>query len=86
MKTETAGYTHFALTRELPGDLDTPVGAYLKLANRPYSFLLESMQGGERWARYCFIGLPCREILTVRGRQVTLRRGDQTIEQATEKR
>jgi anthranilate synthase component 1 len=76
-------FTHIALTRELPGDLDTPVGAYLKLANRPYSFLLESMQGGERWARYCFIGLPCREVLTVRGRQVTLRRGDQTVEQAT---
>ena len=53
-------YNRIALTRELPGDLDTPVGAYLKLANRPHSFLLESMQGGERWGRYSFIGLPCR--------------------------
>ncbi len=63
-------YTHVALTRELPGDLDTPVGAYLKLGNRPYSFLLESMQGGERWGRYSFIGLPCREIVRVRGRNI----------------
>jgi anthranilate synthase component 1 len=63
-------YTHVALTRELPGDLDTPVGAYLKLASRPYSFLLESMHGGERWGRYSFIGLPCREIVRVRSRRI----------------
>ena len=91
MKTEHTGepaaepvnYTHVALTRELPGDLDTPVGAYLKLANRPYSFLLESMQGGERWGRYSFIGLPCRELLTVRGREVRLLRDGVAAEQAT---
>ncbi|MDB5974394.1 MAG: anthranilate synthase, component [Nevskia sp.] len=87
MKTEPAGnpanYTHVALTRELPGDLDTPVGAYLKLANRPYSFLLESVQGGERWSRYSFIGLPCRELLTVRDREVRLLRDGKVVEQAT---
>ena len=87
MKTEPAAnpanYTHVALTRELPGDLDTPVGAYLKLANRPYSFLLESVQGGERWSRYSFIGLPCRELLTVRGREVRLLRDGKVAEQAT---
>ena len=63
-----------ALTRELPGDLDTPVGAYLKLANRPYSYLLESMQGGEQWGRYSFIGLACREIVRVYGRRVCVER------------
>lgn len=82
MKTEP-NYTHVALTRELPGDLDTPVGAYLKLANRPYSFLLESVQGGERWSRYSFIGLPCRELLTVRDREVRLLRDGAVIEQTT---
>ncbi|HEX4870695.1 MAG TPA: anthranilate synthase component I [Nevskiaceae bacterium] len=59
-------------TRLLPGDLDTPVGAYLKLGNRPYSYLLESMQGGERWGRYSFIGLPAREGLRIRDRRVQL--------------
>ncbi len=91
MKTEHTGepaaepvnYTHVALTRELPGDLDTPVGAYLKLANRPYSFLLESVQGGERWSRYSFIGLPCRELLKVRGREVRQLRDGVAAEQAT---
>ncbi|MBL6750423.1 MAG: anthranilate synthase component I [Nevskia sp.] len=75
--------THIALTRELSADLDTPVGAYLKLGNRPYSFLLESMQGGERWGRYSFIGLPCREVLSVRGAEVELRRDGRVVEQAS---
>jgi anthranilate synthase component 1 len=74
--------THIALTRELSADLDTPVGAYLKLGNRPYSFLLESMQGGERWGRYSFIGLPSRELLTVRGNEVELRRDSRVVERA----
>ncbi|WP_374680000.1 anthranilate synthase component I [Hydrocarboniphaga effusa] len=63
-------YTHVTLTRELPGDLDTPVSAYLKLAQGPYSFLFESMQGGERWGRYSFIGLPSRELIRVRGKLI----------------
>ncbi len=57
-------------SRELPGDLETPVSAYIKLGNRPYSYLLESMQGGERWGRYSFIGLPCRELIRVFGQRV----------------
>ncbi len=67
-----SNYTHVALTRELPGDLDTPVGTYLKLGNRPYTYLLESMHGGERWGRYSFIGLPAREIVRITGRRVTV--------------
>ncbi len=42
--------------REIMGDLETPVTAYLKVAQGPYSFLLESVEGGERLARYSFIG------------------------------
>ncbi len=42
--------------REITADLDTPVSAYLKLSEGPYSFLLESVEGGERLARYSFIG------------------------------
>jgi anthranilate synthase component 1 len=75
-------HNRVALTRELPGDLDTPVGAYLKLANAPYSYLLESMQGGEQWGRYSFIGLPCREVLEARGTQITVRRDGRVVETA----
>ena len=42
--------------REISADLETPVSAYLKVARPPYSFLLESVEGGERIARYSFIG------------------------------
>jgi anthranilate synthase component 1 len=42
--------------REISADMETPVSAYLKVANRPYSFLFESVEGGERLARYSFIG------------------------------
>ncbi|MCC2656305.1 MAG: Anthranilate synthase [Panacagrimonas sp.] len=65
-------FNRVALTRELPGDLSTPVGTYLTLGNRPYSYLLESMHGGERWGRYSFIGLPAREVLRIRGKQVSV--------------
>ena len=41
---------------EVPADLETPVSAYLKVARGRYSFLLESVEGGERLARYSFIG------------------------------
>jgi anthranilate synthase component 1 len=44
------------LYREINADLETPVSAYLKIAKPPYSFLLESVEGGERLARYSFIG------------------------------
>ena len=42
--------------REIEADLETPVSAYLKVARGDYSFLLESVEGGERMARYSFIG------------------------------
>ena len=42
--------------REINADLETPVSAYLKVARPPYSFLLESVEGGERIARFSFIG------------------------------
>ena len=50
--------------REANADLETPVSAYLKIARGPYSFLLESVEGGERLARYSFIGTePYRTLL-----------------------
>ncbi|MES2491194.1 MAG: anthranilate synthase component I, partial [Pseudomonadota bacterium] len=55
------------------------------LGNRPYSFLLESMQGGEQWGRYSFIGLPCREVLRVHGQHVTVSRDGAVIEQLDSK-
>jgi len=66
------GYNRIPLVSVSFADLDTPLSLYLKLANRPYSYLLESVQGGERFGRYSFIGLPAETRITVRGKQVTL--------------
>ena len=49
--------------REIEADLETPVSAYLKVARSPYSFLLESVEGGEKLARYSFIGTDPYKIL-----------------------
>jgi len=64
------GYNRIPLMREVLADLDTPLSTYLKLANGPYSYLFESVQGGEKWGRYSFIGLPCREVVRIHGQRV----------------
>ena len=69
-------------TREILSDLETPLTVYLKLARGRDSFLLESVQGGETWGRYSIIGLPARERLEVRGRQVCRRVDGAIVEEA----
>jgi anthranilate synthase component 1 len=59
------------LVREVLADLDTPLSTYLKLANAPYSYLFESVQGGEKWGRYSIIGLPCKTVIKINKRIVT---------------
>jgi anthranilate synthase component 1 len=55
--------------REIVSDLDTPVSAFAKLGGAPYSFLLESVVGGEKWAAYSFIGVaPLATFVCHRGR------------------
>lgn len=74
------GYTHIPVVREVAADLDTPLSAYLKLANTPCSFLFESVQGGERWGRYSIIGLQCDEYLKVRGKHIAVFRQGELAE------
>jgi anthranilate synthase component 1 len=62
-----AGYNRIPVQLETLADLDTPLSIYLKLANRPGSYLLESVIGGERFGRYSIVGLPAREWIEVRG-------------------
>lgn len=61
------GYNRIPLVREVLADLDTPLSTYLKLAGTRFSYLLESVHGGEKWGRYSIIGLPCRTVLRLRG-------------------
>src|ERR1700675_3823839 len=79
------GYTRIPLVLETFADLDTPLSVYLKLANRPWSYLLESVQGGERFGRYSFIGLPAETRFEVRGHHCAEYRYNQLLQQSEHK-
>ena len=74
------GFNRIPIIVETFADLDTPLSCYLKLANKPYSYLLESVVGGERFGRYSFIGLPARRRIVVRGRKIVVMDGDAVVE------
>jgi anthranilate synthase component 1 len=65
-------YNRIPLMREVLADMDTPLSAYKKLADEPYSYLFESVQGGEKWGRYSIIGLGSSTILRVSGHQLSI--------------
>lgn len=64
------GYNRIPLVLETYADLDTPLSVYLKLANQPYSYLLESVLGGERFGRYSVIGLPAKTRIEAYGNDI----------------
>jgi len=74
------GYNRIPLVLETFADLDTPLSLYLKLANQPFSYLLESVQGGERFGRYSIIGLPAKTRIVAYGRKVQVLEGNAVVE------
>jgi anthranilate synthase component 1 len=74
------GYNRIPVTLETFADLDTPLSIYLKLANQPNSYLLESVQGGERFGRYSFIGLAASTRIVVRGQRIEVLVGNTVVE------
>ena len=64
--------------REVLADTDTPVSAYAKLGRGPYSFLLESVVGGDKWAAYSFAGVRPRAVVRARGSSVEVLQPDDT--------
>ena len=77
------GYNRIPLAREVLADLDTPLSTYLKLADAPYSYLLESVHGGEKWGRYSIIGLPSETIVRITGQEIEVKHCGEVIEQTT---
>lgn len=75
------GYNRIPVVREVLADLDTPVSSYLKLARGPYSYLFESVQGGEKWGRYSILGLPARTLMKAYGSRIIVERDGEVVEE-----
>jgi len=74
------GYNRIPVVREVSADLDTALSIYLKLADTPFTYLFESVQGGEKWGRYSIVGLPSQTVLRVRGQEITVARDGEVVE------
>ncbi len=75
------GYNRIPVVREVFSDLDTPLSVYLKLADGPYTYLLESVEGGENWGRYSIIGLPCQRVYKLHGQRLSIEDHGVLVEQ-----
>ena len=75
-----AGYNRIPVVREVLSDLDTPLSVYLKLADGPFAYLFESVEGGARWGRYSIIGLPARRVIRVHGKRLRITEEGETVE------
>ena len=77
------GYNRIPVHREVMSDLDTPLSVYLKLVDAPFAFLFESIAGGEQWGRYSIIGLPCKTVYKVIGKQLVREELGREVERQT---
>lgn len=74
------GCTRIPVSRTILADTETPLSAYLKLAKGPYSYLFESVQGGEKWGRYSIIGLPATERIEIRDHDIVRFEANKVVE------
>ncbi|MDB3972643.1 anthranilate synthase component I, partial [Candidatus Thioglobus sp.] len=74
------GYNHIPVFRDVVLDTDTALGLYLKLANNTYSYLFESVQGGEKWGRYSIIGLHAQTVIKVFDYEIQIEKDSNIIE------
>jgi anthranilate synthase component 1 len=72
------GYNLIPVAREIAADLETPVSAFLKVSRGDYSFLLESVRGGEKWGRYTFLGTEPSMVIRARKGQMDILRSSST--------
>ncbi len=61
--------------REILADMETPVSVLMKLQKRSCAFLLESVEGGEKWGRYTFLGADPKAVFRVRGDEAIIEEG-----------
>ena len=70
---------------EILADMETPLSVFKKLGNQPFSYLFESVEGGEKWARYSLIGLPSSTVIKVFNKDIKIWEDGQIVEELTSK-
>ena len=73
------GYNRIPVIREILADFDTPLSTYKKISTAPYSYLFESVEGGEKWGRYSIIGLPAKKIISITGKKIIIKENGKCI-------
>ena len=66
---------------EILADMETPLSVFKKLGNQPFSYLFESVEGGEKWARYSVIGLPASTVIKVFNNDIQIWEDGKIIEE-----
>jgi anthranilate synthase component 1 len=72
--------TKIPVSREILVDMETPLSVYRKLANCSYSYLFESVEGGEKWARYSLIGLKANRVIKIIKNTIEIHQGGKLSE------
>lgn len=71
------------VSSEILADMETPLSVFKKLGNMPFSYLFESVEGGEKWARYSLIGLPSSKVIKVYNNQIKIFKDGKIEEEIT---
>ena len=72
------GFNIIPLIKEIDSDLDSPTSLYSRIKDKRNSFLLESIEGGEKWAQYSIIGLDCKDTIKVTGNKIEIKNNEAT--------
>ncbi len=68
------------VSREILADMETPLSVYRKLANSPYTYLFESVEGGDKWARYSLIGLRAKKVFKIINKNIEVFENNKLVE------
>ena len=72
------GFNVIPLVKNLKTKISSPVELYSNIKNKKNTFLLESIEGGERWAQYSIIGLNCSDSIKISGSKIEIKKGTET--------
>ena len=67
------GYNMIPVSKNISLEQATPLNLYSKISNKTNTFLLESVEGGEKWAQYSIIGLDCNDTIKISGKKIDLK-------------